>query len=453
MQIDRFDYFVWAIIAALMLAILGLIWGSSLIGIEINRTIPQEGGEVGMSGPIGIEFAQAMNQKSVEEHFSLLNGSPGTFRWDENMMMFYPQGTLEAGERYTATLLPGSLGEDNRKVKEEISWSFTVRDPWIVYLSYGDPGRDIFKLSMSGGEIEQLTTTNGKVYDFSPSSDGEKIAYSLINEEEGIDIWVMLRDGNNSKKIIDCQNHRCSSPRWSPDSTQIAYIKSEAGLGPDEPYSAPRVWLFDVRSGTSTRLYSDNQKIGYSPSWSPDGRKLTYVDGINNLLVAVDLESRHEIKLPNQLGSIGSWSPDSKKLLFGDISSGIDSYSEIIYEVDMTTQDVIVLYGNLPNDNQYYHPQWSPDGKWITVSVRPSGSNINRSLAIFPVGDVIGTTIADNPNYVYLNYQFDPSGRYLVYQRHELGKAYTQPEILLYDTSSDSSIVLAGNASFPSWLP
>ncbi len=49
--------------------------------------------------------------------------------------------------------------------------------------------------------------------------------------------------------------------------------------------------------------------------------------------------------------------------------------------------------------------------------------------------------------------QWDPSGRWIVYQRFALNDPNAQPEIWVFDTQTGQTQLLAENAFFPAWLP
>lgn len=452
-KIDRFDLIVWSIMAMLLAAIAAAAFASRLVGIRAEVHIPGDSDEIGMRGPVQIEFSQPMDQESVEAGFSIEPQVEGNYYWVGNSIRFVPELAFQPGETISIRLQAGSQGAERGVVKDELSQTFTVRQPWIVYLESVLNGKELARIPASGGEIERLTESDGRVFDFSLSPDGEGIVYSLVNEERGIDIWTMARDGSGVQMLVGCGVSRCSNPVWSPDGDQIAYNRADAGLGLNEPYSAPRVWLIDMESGANSRLFADMQKLGYGPSWSPDGSLLAYADGVNNSIVVVDLATGQAYSIVSQLGTSGTWSPDGQKMLYGDILREDTSYFEVIYQVNLETQDSVILYGNLPQDNQYSNPQWSPDGNWIALTTWPRDSVSDRELMLMSAGDVFGTVVANDLGYIYNNYTFRPDGQALVYQRLSLESGNVTPQVLMYDIGTGENSLLVANGSFPAWLP
>ncbi len=451
MRIDRFDYTVWAVSLSLIIGITGLVWGGTQRGVNILSTIPPQNGQAGVKGPIVIQFPQPIDPDSVQGLFSLEPGTPGETIITDDRLLFIPDQAFVTGERYTATLRAGAVVQDGRQVKENYSWTFSVRDQWILYLGYED--NELYRSPLTGGESELLTNTDGLIFDFAPSNGGNKIAYSVINEEKGFDVWLMDRDGGNQRILIDCGVDRCSTPAWSPDGTQMAYNRIEAGLGPDEPYGVPKIWLADTSTGETVRLHLDSQKIGYRPKWSPDGGKLAYVDGVNSRIVVLDIETGEEFYIPNQSGRTGSWSPDSSQLVYSDFLDTEAGTVEVINLVDFETQDIINLLGHRPNENSYSSPEWSPTGTWIATRAKVNPTDVHYELMIMAADATYGLVLAEDPNYAYLNHGFDPAGGYLSYQRTQLGVAYSKPEVLVIDLQSKETLLSIPSASFPTWLP
>jgi Tol biopolymer transport system component len=449
MRVDRFDYMVWAICLLLVLGIAGIVWHGNQMGIQARATFPVNGDETGALSPIVIQFPEPMAQDSLVSRFSLSPEATGEVQVSGDRLVFIPEIPLAYGREYSATLLAGGTAESGREIKEDLSWSFSIRQPSIAYLGYDD--NHLYRIPITGGEPEQLTEADS-IFNFAPSRDGENIAYAVINEQEGIDLWVMARDGSGQEMLVNCELDRCSSPAWSPDGSQIAYSRSEAGLGPDQPYSASRIWLAKTSNGETSRLFLNPEKTGHSPVWSPDGSRLAYVDGVAGRVVIVEIKNGDEIYIPTQTGRMGSWSPDSNRMAYSDFVATEDGAREAVLQADFLIDDVINLFGHRSNESSFSGPEWSPTERWIAVKSRESDTVQDELLLMTPDG-LYGVVFAGDEGYTYLNYHYDPAGRYIIYQRAELGIAFAVPEIFVFDEETKQTELLISGGAFPAWLP
>ena len=97
-----------------------------------------------------------------------------------------------------------------------------------------------------------------------------KIAF--ISDREGYeDVWIMNADGSDPVNLT--QGRHCTTPAWSPDGTQIAYIYLD-----DYPRGryGGEIWLMDADGGNPQQL-TDDSVDKTSLSWSADGRSIYYV--------------------------------------------------------------------------------------------------------------------------------------------------------------------------------
>lgn len=104
------------------------------------------------------------------------------------------------------------------------------------------------------------------------SPDGAHIVYErrgmdVMDDQRTSSLWLMEADGSNHVKLTD-RDVSESSPRWSPDGSQIAYIG-----GTEDDGAQIFIHTLEPRSNVQhTQL--DNSPSGLS--WSPDGSHLAF---------------------------------------------------------------------------------------------------------------------------------------------------------------------------------
>jgi Tol biopolymer transport system component len=423
------------------------------VGARVVRTFPEDGATVGARGRLGVEFAQAMQAETAEERFVIEPPAPGAFRWEAHQMWFTPSQPFRPDLTYTVRLRAGALSRDGREAKQEVVWQFRVREPWIAYLASVSGPREVWRVPAGGGSPEQLTRTEGRVYDFAVAPDGERLAYSVVNDTSGADLWLVDRDGKNARRLVECGPDLCTVPAWSPDSTRIAFSREPAGISPGAPNGPPRVWTVEVSSGQAAPLYQSSQILGYGPTWSPDGRRLAFFDGSVSAIRLVDLETRQEMLLETSLGAIGVWSPDGAQMLFNNLNFETGAPYVTVFRADFDAQSILPVLGREPNFADYATPAWSPDGEWLVVALRVEDSGPGKQIWLMRPDGAGARAVTRDPNFTHGGYRWDPWGRALVFQRFEMNKPYASPEILVWDKATGAINALVTDAATPEWLP
>lgn len=454
MKLDRFDLIVWSVAGALALAILGVIALGDRVGARVVRAFPAEGGGVSALGRIGLEFAQAMDANSVVTRLEIEPAVPGNVQWEEQQVWFQPAQPFQPNVTYTARLRAGALSRDGRAAQQDYAWTFRVREPYIAYLSgLGGGAREVWRVPMAGGTPEQLTRTDGRLYDFAVAPDGERIAYSLVNEARGADLWLMDRDGANPRLLVQCDADLCTVPAWSPDGARLAFSREPAGLTPGRPNGPPRVWTVTLATGEAGPAYQDSQVLGYGPTWSPDGRRLAFFDGGNSSIRLLDLQTQQEMLIQTRMGTVGAWSPDGRRMVYNDLDLETGTPFTTLAIADFDAQTIKPFLRPGPDFGDYGAPAWSPDGAWIAISGRTPVSGPGKQLWLLRPDGSETRAVTDDPLYTFGGYRWDAYGRALVFQRFELNKPYATPEVLVWFAETGAITLLVQDAATPEWLP
>src|SRR5207344_446052 len=69
-----------------------------------------------------------------------------------------------------------------------------------------------------------------------------------------------------------------ASPVWSPDGTQIAFV-SKRGTGDLDRHTNTDIWVIDAKAGAQARQVTTSPLPDSSPAWSADGKQIAYLAG------------------------------------------------------------------------------------------------------------------------------------------------------------------------------
>jgi tricorn protease len=199
----------------------------------------------------------------------------------------------------------------------------------------------------------EVRTVTGGADELATSSDGEQLAV-VING----DIFVTDRTGGKATRLTD-DPARDDDMVWSSDGTKLIYISHRDGH--EELYAVSSTdkeepLLSRTLKRTTQRL-TNNPLPKSNPQFSPDGKKLSYVRGRGDLVVA-DADGKNEkvILAGTSMGSY-SWSPDGQWFTCSRQDEEFNS-EILIFPAD----------GSKPPVNISKHPRndvspaWSPDG-------------------------------------------------------------------------------------------
>jgi TolB protein len=126
----------------------------------------------------------------------------------------------------------------------------------IVYIASPHPftSSEIYIMNADGSN--QINLTNNSAGDINPdwSPDGTQIAFVRFIEGEDT-IFLMSANGENQRRLL---NITCSHPRWSPDGKLVAY----------QSHNFVDIWTVNINDKNKKRLTTAGGMDLY-PAWCP----------------------------------------------------------------------------------------------------------------------------------------------------------------------------------------
>jgi Tol biopolymer transport system component/imidazolonepropionase-like amidohydrolase len=222
------------------------------------------------------------------------------------------------------------------------------------------------------------------------SPDQSLIVYAALG-----DLWLVSTEGGDPKPLTR-DEPLDTDPHWAPDSRSIVFASDRAGT--------MDLWIKDVEAPPSEgeRRLTTSLGAELSPSWSPDGKTIAYVDHDSRLHV-VDIQGEEDRVLTESRRGVGipTWSSDSRHLALSvhvPLSSRFrEGYNRILV-VDTATGES----HHLPEPDRSIGvrdgdgPVWRPDGGALafamdgglwTLPVTPDGQSAGRPKQV--AGEVV----------------------------------------------------------------
>jgi len=146
----------------------------------------------------------------------------------------------------------------------------------VISLAYfGIPGSDAATSNSPRPlRLTPVTSLSGEEFDPAISPDGERIAFSRVDEIAGsANIFVSAIGGDNPKALVQTSNFE-ASPTWSPDGRFVAFVRCDPETNEAAVYS-----ILSSGEGAAEKLF--DLTVSYCMAlpqidWSPTGDLIAY---------------------------------------------------------------------------------------------------------------------------------------------------------------------------------
>jgi Tol biopolymer transport system component len=160
-----------------------------------------------------------------------------------------------------------------------------VTDSDSHFLAWTPDGRSAYLKVDSLGNVHVVRVeVNGKsefisvtefIYDLAANPGSRDFTFTFSRGlGQGSELWLAKRDGKDVHQLYADQLNYLSFARYSPDGSQIAFIKI-----PDTqtPFTVGELWVMDNNGLNAHQLADVDAGHGYAPNWSPDGKRIAFV--------------------------------------------------------------------------------------------------------------------------------------------------------------------------------
>lgn len=249
----------------------------------------------------------------------------------------------------------------------------------IVVFEY--EGR-LFSMNIPGWSVSEIMIESNTDYPF-PMQYGETVGYStdcFDVDSSGIQMAVVGTGDLFAGRIFDNSledmveiysgSSRARDPAWSPDGMILAFTFENEGiieLALAYPELQDTVLLDSAFP--DIQILSTSANVATRPVWSPEGGRISYLDGPGRLHV-IDIRNEQDITLCGISEIIHhAWSPDGMWLAF---SVPVLAHREEIFIVSSRGGEPFNISRH-PNDD--FQPFWTTDGRRILYASRTDNGN------------------------------------------------------------------------------
>jgi hypothetical protein len=407
----------------------------------------------GVYGPITLNFKDPLLNGSIEKGIEIDPLINIKFQWQGTQLNIFPDTFFSYDQNYQITIGNSGLAQNVKNSPPEYYWNIRTHSECLLYIGSANKSPEIWKICLNDNSSIQLSKTQGRIFDFNISDDGKMIVYTIKNDLGGTDIWLMDRNGKGNRILYKCNEDLCLEPTIAPDESRVVFFHSSKNQGDLAENNRNEILIIDILSGNKSDLVINKNVKATLLQWSTDQKYISFFDSFSFSFWIVDVNSDQAIELPSGEGLGGSWNRFSPTFLY----SGLNYWGGIpfgqISEWNEKTNSIQHLFGNEKDLNEYFYPQWRPQGDWIAASFRPIEGSASKQIALFSKDGKKWLLVTNEQTYSYSSFSWSINGEKIAFQRFQMGVKDSVPEIGLWMMNDQTKVIIEKNASSPKWIP
>lgn len=321
-----------------------------------------------------------------------------------------------SGSQFSIDLVPALGGPEKRiftgkaiPFESPLSLSFAASGDKLAFADWDDQTQrsSIKILALSDSKVLTLTMPPDGYHDCGPkfSPDGSQIAFVRSSGPMFVDdLYIVPGTGGTPVRVTADKRRIFSAPVWSDDGKELIFASTRAGM--------KSLWRVPATGGEPTSVVGSGPGSDH-PTFSSATHEFAYertVEDENVWRIDLDPFAKNQspavsLFSPKTSNLMPQFSPDGTKIIFESDRSGYE-------EVWMSNSDGSTPVQITKLERYVGSPRWSPDGRSIVVDYRSSlhsgiytiamdGAAAPRPVAVFPEADCVVPSWSHDGQWIY----------------------------------------------------